>query len=180
MSVHYDKYTLVVLREKLWDSGAVPKKWMLTYIRKSEAVYLLNHLSVQPTLPDNYVKTIKERCSQHRKKMYRSKKDRENGFGTPLTREERLRLVMNTADALIFVEVKEFADGFTSYLGSKKGRTSFTFNDSSGAVYMFTRSEVEKLSSMGLYIPRGVLTASRNKVQRPAKSAKTLKDIFGS
>jgi len=180
MSRSHDKKTLSELKALLWDRGIIPKKWMLNYVRKSEAVHLLNNITTAEELPQNYIKTIKERCSQHRRKMYKSKKDRESGFGTPLTREERLRLVMNTAVSLTFINAQPRPDGFVSYLGSKKGKTAFVFKDSSETVYLFTRSEVEKLSSMGLYVPRGTLTASRNKIQRPAKSANTLKDIFGS
>jgi len=180
MAREQDKRTLVELRAMLWDRGLLPKKWMLNYVKKAEAIHLLKNVSSLEELPPNYVKIIKERCSQHRKKVYRSKKNRQSGFGTPLTRDERLRLVMNTADSLTFVEVKEFEDGFTSYLGSKRGKVAFIFKDAADSPYQFTRSEVEKLSGMGLYLPRGVLTTSRNKVQKPAKSANTLKDLFGS
>jgi len=180
MSSKYNHHNLTELRQRLWDSGVVPKKWMLNYIKRAEAIYLLDNITPPNIMPDNYTKIIKERCSKHRKKMYRSKKNRQAGFAAPLTREERLRHVMNTAEALTFVEINEHKEGFVSYLGSRRGKVAFTFKDSSDATYLFTRAEVEKLASMGLYVPRGVITSARNKIQKPAKSTNTLKNIFGN
>jgi len=177
MGNNYEKMTLVDLRQLLWDKELLPKKWMLNYVKKAEAIHLLENLQTTNSIPDSYIKTIKERCSVHRKKVYRSKKKRQSG-APELTREERLKLVLNTADSLVFVSIEE-TDGFVSYLGSKKGKVAFVFKDSKDTSYLFTRSEVEKLSNMGLYVPRGVLSSSRTKVQKPAKTTNTLKDIFG-
>ena len=177
MDSKYEKLTLVSLRSLLWERELLPKKWMLNYVKKAEVIHLLENVQANTGAPESYIKTIKERCSAHRKKVYRSKKNRQSGV-PDLTREERLKLVLNTANSLIFVSVEE-TSGFTSYLGSKKGKVAFVFKDSNETVYQFTRSEVERLSSMGLYIPRGVLSSSRTKVQKPVKATNTLKDLFG-
>jgi len=82
------------------------------------------------------------------------------------------------ADTLSFVEVEHHEDAFTSYFGSTRAKAAFVFKDSSGDLYKFTRTEVEKLASLGLYLPRGVMSNSRTKADKPAKSTKTLKDLF--
>lgn len=176
----FEHLTLVQLREELWARGLIPKRWMLNYVRKAEAIHLLNNISSKDELPASYVKTIKGRSSVHRKKVYQSRKKRKAGFGASLTKEERLKKVANMADALIFVEVEHNEEPFTSYFGSTKAKLAFVFRDSSGTTYKFTRTEVEKLSALGLYVPRGVMSNSRTKVDKPAKATKTLKDIFGN
>jgi len=180
MAKDYENSTLTVLREELWKRGLIPKRWMLNYVRKSEAVHLLTHVNSIEDLPVNYITTIKKRCSAHRKKVYQSRKTRQGALGASLSKEEKLKKMLNTADTLVFVEVEQTEDGFTSYLGSGKGKLAFVFKDASDTIYRFTRTEVEKLASMGLYIPRGVLSSSRTRVDQPAKSTKTLKDIFGN
>lgn len=166
------------LRNELWSRKYIPKKWMLNYVKKSEAIYILNNFSSQSDIPKSYIETIRSRCSIHRKKVYKAKKDRIKNFGTNLTKEERYRKIINSADKLVFVEVEQNDSAFTSYFGSTKGMTAFIFRDSNNELYRFTRTEVEKLVSLGLYLPRGVLSTSRTKVSKPAKSTKTLKDIF--
>ena len=111
--------------------------------------------------------------------MYRSKKDRQAKFGAPLTREERVKLVMNTADSLLFKEKVEHPNGFTSYLGSTRGKIAFVFNDSAGTEYSFTKAEVQKMSSLGLYVPRGVMTNHKPQpADVPKVRSKKLKDLF--
>lgn len=180
MSNQYDTYTLKELKELLWEHGLVPKRWMLNYIKKAEALYLSNNLDTFKELPDSYLKVIKERCSKHRKKVYKSRKNRDKDFSTSLTKEEKFKLILNTAESLIFSEVIEVPEGFTSFFGSTRGKLAFVFKDVSGTEYMFTRSEVEKFSKSGLYVPRGILSVSRTKTSKPAKSANRLKDIFGN
>lgn len=179
MSDSYKKMTLYELKEILWVRGVIPKKWMLNYIKKAEAVYLATNVHSSEEMPDAYIKVIKERCSKHRKKVYRSRKNRQNTFATELTKEEKLKRVINNADALIFIETLDQPEGFTSYLGSSRGKLAFVFKDTNDNKYMFTRTEVEKLAKAGLYIPRGVLSTSRTKVQAPPKASNRLKDIFG-
>lgn len=172
--------TLVKLRNEVWGRSLVPKKWMLNYIRKNEALYLLNNLKHGETAPESYISTIKYRCSVHRKKVYQAKKDRSKIFGTGLTKEERYRKVVNTADTLSFVRVDQNEEPFVSYFGSTRGKVAFVFKDSNDDEYLFTRTEVEKLASAGLHIPRGVISSLRTKTDQPAKATKTLRDIFAN
>lgn len=180
MADSYEHLTLVQLREELWTRGLIPKRWMLNYVRKAEALHLLQNIQSQDELPKSYVKTIKDRSSAHRKKVYQSRKKRKAGFATSLTKEERLKKVANIADTLSFVEVEHNDEPFTSYFGSTKAKLAFVFKSTDGEKYRFTRTEVERLIALGLYVPRGVMSNSRTKVDKPAKSNKTLKDIFGS
>jgi len=180
MADKYEHLTLVQLREELWDRELIPKRWMLNYVRKAEAIHLLNNISSKAELPSSYVSTIKDRSSAHRKKVYQSRKKRKAGFAASLTKEERLKKVANTADTFTFVEVEHNEEPFTSYFGSTKAKIAFVFKDKTGTIYRFTRTEVDRLSALGLYVPRGVMSNSRTKVDKPAKSTKTLKDIFDS
>lgn len=180
MSSSYDNYTLNDLKDLIWGRGIIPKRWMLNYVKKSEAVYLAENIFSAEDLPKSYVKVIKERCSKHRKKVYRSRKNRQLELSSGLTKEEKIKRVLNTADSLIFVEAVDVPEGFTSYLGSSRGKLAFVFKDPEGVQYKFTRTEVEKLAKAGLYVPRGVLSVSRTKMNKPAKASNTLKDIFGT
>jgi hypothetical protein len=179
MPDNYEHLTLGKLKEELWAKGLIPKRWMLNYVRKSEAIHLLTNVESPEAVPTNYVTIIKQRCSNHRKKVYQSRKNRQEGFGAALSKEEKLKKIANTADTLIFVELENHDSAFTSYLGSNKAKLAFVFKDQSGTLYKFTRTEIEKLASMGLYVPRGVLSSARTRIDKPAKSTKTLKDIFG-
>lgn len=180
MPSNNDTRTLTELKELLWTRGVIPKRWMLNYIKKAEAVYLADNVKEGDGLPDAYLTVIKERCSKHKKKVYRSRKNRQQSFSSDLTKDEKLKLVVNTANSLVFSEVVEVEEGFTSYLGSSRGKIAFIFHDAANSEYKFTRTEVEKLVKLGLYIPRGVLSTSRTKIQKPAASSKRLKDIFGT
>ena len=182
MTRNYEQFTVRQLRELVWDNKLIAKRWMLNYVKKREAITLLIKYKTQDEVPDQYLARIRQRNSDHRKKVYKSKKDRQAKFGAPLTREERVKLVMNTADSLIFKEKVEHADGFTSYLGSTRGKIAFVFNDSAGTEYSFTKSEVQKMSSLGLYVPRGVMTNHKPKspqtTSAPQTRSKKLKDLF--
>lgn len=175
MTQEYEKYTVRQLREMVWLKGLLPKRWMLNYVKKAEAISMLVSFQHPHEIPVQYLETIKKRNSEHRKKVYRSRKSRQEKFGAALTREERLKFVINAADTLLFKEHHEIEDGFTSFLGSTRAKHAFIFVDSSDNKYMFTKAEVQKLSSMGLYIPHGILS-----VPSTAKSSnkKTLRDIF--
>ncbi len=178
MKTDYDRYTVRQLRELVWDKGLVGKRWMLNYIRKREAITLLVKFDSADEVPEAYITTIKRRNSEHRKKVYQSRKDRQAKFGAPLTRDERVKRVMNTADTLIYKERVEHAEGFTSYLGSTRGKIAFVFQDSSGDEYSFTKAEVQKMAALGLYVPRGVLSGSQPKAAAATKPSKRLKDLF--
>lgn len=177
MKTDYEHHTVRQLRELVWSRGLIEKRWMLNYVKKGEAISLLVKYESAENVPVEYLDTIKRRNSVHRKKVYQSRKDRQARFGAPLTREERVKYVMNTADKLTFKERIEHSEGFTSYLGSTRGKIAFVFCDASGVEYQFTKSEVQKMSSMGLYVPRGVLTGSKT-TATPPKPSKRLKDIF--
>lgn len=177
MVMDYDTYTVRELRELIWKRGLMPKRWMLNYVKKKEAVTILSSFNTVNEVPEKYLETIKKRNSVHRKKVYRSRKSRQDKFGTALTREERLKYIVNTAERLVFKEKRDLADGFTSYLGSTRGKIAFVFEDANNAEYLFTKSEVQSLSSMGLYIPRGIMNAGPTPHKETTK--KRLKDIFG-
>jgi hypothetical protein len=176
MKRDYDHYTVRQLRELVWSNGLIEKRWMLNYVKKKEAIALLTKFTHPDEVPEKYLEKIKARSSDHRKKVYRSKKDRQAKFGAPLTREERLKLVMNTADSLIFKEKIEHDSGFTSYLGSTRGKIAFVFIDSSGAEYSFTKAEVQRMSALGLYIPRGVMTNAQTKPN--TSTSRKLRDLY--
>ena len=182
MTRNYEQFTVRQLRELVWDKGLLSKRWMLNYVKKREAITLLVKYTAPEEVPEQYLERIRKRNADHRKKVYQSKKDRQAKFGAPLTREERVRLVMNTADSLIFKEKVEHPDGFTSYLGSTRGKFAFVFNDSAGTEYSFTKSEVQKMSSLGLYVPRGVMTNAATRPTQQTSNTKTrskkLKDLF--
>lgn len=173
---NYEKYTVRELRELIWSQNLIPKRWMLNYVKKAEAVAILTQFQSYEDIPNQYIETIKKRSSLHRKKVYNSRKYRQAKFGAELTKDERLRLVINSADKLLFKEKRELSEGFTSYLGSSRGKTAFVFNDIQGAEYLFTKSEVQKLASMGLYVPRGAMNSSPANIKQP--SGRKLRDIF--
>lgn len=177
MKTDYEQYNVRQLRELVWSRGLLEKRWMLNYVRKREAITLLVKFDSAEQVPVAYVDTIRQRSSIHRKKVYQSRKDRQARFGAPLTREERVKYVMNTADKLTFKERVEHPEGFTSYLGSTRGKIAFVFCDASGTEYEFTKSEVQKMSAMGLYVPRGVLSGSKTTAE-PVKPSRRLKDLF--
>jgi len=176
MQKNYDAYTVRQLRELVWTKELVPKRWMLNYIKKKEAIELLVRFSSAEEVPDRYIDTIKSRNSQHRKKVYNSKKSRQKKFGATLTREERLKFVINSAERLLFKERKEVPEGFTSFLGSTRGKYAYVFVDVNEEEYLFTKLEVRKLSSMGLFVPRGAMTGST--AAPKTESRKLLKDIL--
>lgn len=178
MGEDYDSYTVRELREKVFESGLIEKRWMLTYIRKKEAITLLSLYTSADEVPENYMKIIRERNSKHRKKVYMGRKRRQEKFGAPLSREERFKLAANEAESLKYKERKVLEDGFTSFLGSTRAKIAFVFVDGSGKEYLFTRSEVQKLKTMGLSVPRGVLTTSSQPKTEAAKKSKKLKDLF--
>lgn len=178
MKTEYDQYTVRQLRELVWNKGLVKKRWMLNYIRKGEAKTLLVKYNSVEEVPEAYITTIKKRSSDHRKKVYQSRKDRQARFGAPLTRDERVKRVMNTAETLVYKERVEHPEGFTSYLGSTRGKIAFVFVDDTGDEYSFTKAEVQKMAQLGLYVPRGVLTNTQAKPAKPAKPSKRLKDLF--
>jgi hypothetical protein len=175
MAKGYEQHTVRQLRELIWDKGLLPKRWMLNYVRKNEAIELLRRYENSEEVPEVYMKLIKQRSSEHRKKVYRSRKNRQAKFGATLSREERFKVVSNTAPSLKFKERREYDDNFTSYLGSTRAKTAFVFVDESDSEYLFTKGEVQKLASMGLYVPRGTLSSE----PAPTKSRKRLKDLFG-
>jgi len=83
---------------------------------------------------------------------------------------------MNTADSLIYKEKVEHEDGFTSYLGSTRGKIAFVFTDSKGTEYSFTKAEVQRMSALGLYIPRGIMTNSQ--VKPNSTPSRKLRDLY--
>lgn len=175
----YDRHTVRHLRELVWDRGLVAKRWMLNYIRKKEAITLLVTYNSEAEVPVEYKELIKKRSADHRKKVYQSRKDRQAKFGAPLTRDERLKLIMNNAESLTFKDKVEHDDGFTSYLGSTRGKIAFVFNDANGVEYLFTKSEVQKLSALGLYVPRGVMNATKTTpTTAKTERRKRLKDLY--
>ena len=176
MKRDYDHYTVRQLRELVWNNGLIEKRWMLNYVKKKEAIALLTKFTHKDEVPEKYIEKIKARSADHRKKVYKSKKDRQTKFGAPLTREERLKLVMNTADSLIYKEKVEHEDGFTSYLGSTRGKIAFVFTDSKGTEYSFTKAEVQRMSALGLYIPRGIMTNSQ--VKPNSTPSRKLRDLY--
>ncbi len=178
MKKGYEQYTVRQLREMVWNKGLLSKRWMLNYVRKKEAINLLTKFSKGEDVPEAYVKVIKERSSKHRKKVYKSRKDRQALFGAPLSRDERLQVATKSASRLVFKERREYDVKFTSYLGSTRAKVAFVFNDPEGTEFLFTKSEVKKLSSMGLYVPRGILSSEATpKAGEPSR--RRLKDLFG-
>lgn len=178
MRPDYEQYTVRQLREMVWENKLLGKRWMLNYVRKQEAIDLLVKYSGNPPAPENYITVLKKRSSRHRKKVYRSKKIRAQKFGAELTKDERVRLAGNIADRLEFQERKEFSDGFVSYLGSTRGKFAYIFTDPTGKDYKFTKSEVQKLATYGLEVPREAFRTAAQDNHAAPKTGKRLQDLF--
>ena len=180
---NYSDYNVRQLRETVWDRGLLPKKWMLNYVKKDEALtllaqeQLLNGNLQEEVIPE-YTEEIKVRVSEHRAKSYRAKKDRKEIFGIQsATREERLKSVLNKIGTLEFREKQRYEENFTSSLGSTRGNIAFIFTDPFGDVYQFTKNEVQLLLENGLELPRGILTSFAPNNSKASIGPK-LKDIF--
>ena len=182
----YTSYTVRELREMLWEAEAVPRRWMLSYIKKQEAVDLMSALDTTSetetiVLPDDYQQALKARQDSHVKKAQRAKKNREEQFGvSATTHRERLRIIHESAAPLLYTGKAFFEDGFTSAAGSVRGKMALKFQtDQEDDVYLFTRAEAQILQEWGVEVPSGALHYSKDKATITHRlGGKTLKDVF--
>lgn len=182
---HYSLLSLSSLRETLWKEGVIPTRWMLSYIKKDEALKILTKLEqLRNTpeykgrtmgLPEKYLEELRQRQKEHLDKAKKAKLDRQSRFGvSKLTTEECLREIVRLTATLDFVERRSFDKTFTSAGGTTRGKVAIVFRDETGKEYLFTRSETAKLADLGVEVPREALGHGKPK---PA-GVKSLGDLF--
>jgi len=163
--------TVVRLRELLIERGLVSSKWMVYYIKKHEALKILE---VEKPVNSRMVEVLRERQGRHMSKAVASRKRREMMFGiAELTRDEMVQRLVVEHPGLKFSEVKTFSDGFESATGYRRGKQAIVFVDDSGDQVMLTKSEAKMAESHGIRIPSLAYTSSA-----PDARTKTFKDIF--
>lgn len=170
----YRDCTVLELRELLWDRSIVSSRWMLTYIRKGEAISLLES---GEEVTDEFVALLRERQEKHMKKALSARKDRAKQFGvSSLTHEERVKVVIDTHGELRFLESRSYDEGFTSATGSKRGKHAIVFLNPQDQEVVLTKGEARIASSMGVQVP---FSAFSNAKPYKKNGKKTLKDVFG-
>lgn len=170
----YRDMTVLELRELLWDDSIVPSRWMLTYIRKAEAVSLLKE---GEELTEDFTSVLRERQEKHMKNALLARKDRAQQFGVSnLTHEERVKVVIDAQAPLKFLEVRTYDDGFTSATGSRRGKHAIIMTNATGEEIVLTKGEARIASTLGVSIPFSAFSSAKS---TKGLGKKTVKDVFG-
>src|SRR5688572_366311 len=147
----YRDSTVLELRELLWDRSIVPSRWMLTYIRKAEAVSLLES---GEEVTEDFVTMLRARQDKHMKNALSARKHRAQQFGvSSLTHEERVKVIIEQHGELKFLESRTYDEGFTSATGSKRGKHAIAFLNPKGEEVILTKGEARIASSLGVSVP---------------------------
>jgi len=169
----YRDATVLELRELLWDRSLVPSRWLLTYIRKSEAVDLLEK---GEEVSEEFVSALRARQNKHMKGALSARKDRAKQFGiSSLTHEERVKLIIEKYGDLKFLESRSYPDGFVSATGSRRGKHAIAFMGPDDEEVVLTKGEARIASSLGVQVPFSAFSNSK----AGKSTGKTLKDVFG-
>lgn len=172
----YQNLTVLKLRELLWEKELVPSRWMLTYIKKDEALLLLRR---DKSVPTKFIDILRERQRQHLSKAMTAQKDRADQFGiTLLTTEERVRRIVAANPNLKYVERRHCPDGFTSSVLSRRGKLALVFVSEEGEEFLFTKGEAQQGQPFGLSVPSDAFKLEKKIPDAANKSGKTPKDIF--
>ena len=174
MGNNYKDQTLPELRELIWERGLVDQRWKLNYIRKNEAVSLLERYATSAEVPDTYIKVLEERRVRHRTSVRRSRKNRKLAFGVKLTKDELRRRAQNKAPQLKYKGKRVIEEGFVSYMGSTRAKMAVVFEDDVGTEILLTTTEAQKLVAYGLKAPKQAFTNYANKKRHRT----TLNDVF--
>jgi hypothetical protein len=166
--------TVLELRELLWDNSIVHSRWMLTYIKKAEAISLLKE---GEELTDEFTKILRERQARHMSNALAARKNRASQFGTSgLSHEERVKVIIEAKKPLKFLEVRTYDDGFTSATGSRRGKHAIVLVSESGEEVVMTKGEARIASTLGVSIPFSAFSSAKS--SKPL-GKKTIKDVFG-
>ncbi|MCW4026126.1 MAG: hypothetical protein NWE76_01415 [Candidatus Bathyarchaeota archaeon] len=159
----------------LWDRKLVSSRWMLTYIRKAEAVELLE---AEQLISDDFVSELRQRQATHMEKAIAARKSRAERFGvSSLTHQERVEILVKENSPLEYVGTKTFEDGFESATGSRRGKYAVILKNADGEELLFTKGEAKIASAAGVSIPFSAFSPSRGNTV--FGSGKTIKDVFG-
>lgn len=171
----YSSKKVLELRELLWAKGLVESRWMLTYIRKTEA---LHYLESNIELDSDYVDELRERQQRHMSKALAARKNRALKFGTTkLTLEERVKQVVSDNPSLEFLETRQYDDGYVSSTGSRRGKHAIVFLGNSGQEILLTKGEGRMALAYGVTIPFSAFLTPKAG-DRPS-DLKGLDDVFG-
>lgn len=173
----YRDKTVLELRELLADRGLVPSRWMLTYIRKAEAVEILTS---NASIDESFTKELRDRQGAHMNKALAARKKRDETFGVKhLTHEERVKRVVRLLGPLKFVDVRVYEDGFESATGSRRGKHAIIFQGRDDIEVILTKGEAKLAAALGVDVPFSAFSFSKNATKSGKDGMKTLRDIFG-
>lgn len=156
MSSNYDAQNISTLRNILRDRGIITKTWMLNYVRKSEAIYLLSFddtLDHTLTVPENFRLILKHRRKESVKKYNQNRAYRQRSFSIDNpTKEEVLRHLAMTKADMKFLRHETHPEGFDSVTGHTRASLALVFTDGISE-FMVSKAEAKKLESFGISIP---------------------------
>ena len=172
----YSQHTLIDLRKMILNLGLVPKKSLISYIRKQEAIEILENYKTSEDLPENYLEVLHGRRSLAGRKSYQRRKTK---VSAPLNLEERKKKAVYKAPLLKYVTSRRIEDGFLSFLGSTNSKVALIFTDEFEKEVLLTRKEARDLEKYGLIIPKSVKSPSgQERAPAPEKIKKRLKDLL--
>ena len=171
----YSSKKVLELRELLWAKGLVKSRWMLTYIRKDEAI---RYFESSEVLDSYYVEELRERQKKHMSKALAARKNRALKFGaTKLTPEESVKQVVVDNPNLEFLETRQYDEGFVSSTGSRRGKHAIVFLGTGGQEILMTKGEGRMALAFGVTIPFSAFLAP--KPNEAGGDFKGLDDVFG-